>query len=80
MKRWLRRTQNSNYPAQKPTAFSYPLSENSGVKTQLKDVHDIHATILHLMGLGHELLTYFHQGRQESLTDVHGHVIQSVLA
>ena len=43
-------------------------------------VHDIHATILHLMGLDHELLTYFHQGRQESLTDVHGHVIQSVLA
>ena len=43
-------------------------------------VHDIHATILHLMGLDHELLTYFHQGRNESLTDVHGHVIQSVLA
>ena len=43
-------------------------------------VHDIHATILHLMGMDHELLTYFHQGRQESLTDVHGHVIQAVLA
>lgn len=43
-------------------------------------LHDIHATILHLMGLDHELLTYFHQGRQESLTDVGGHVIQGILA
>jgi len=42
-------------------------------------VHDIHATILHLMGLDHELLTYFHQGRQESLTDVHGRVIRKIL-
>ena len=43
-------------------------------------VHDIHATILHLMGIDHELLTYFHQGRKESLTDVHGKVINGVLA
>ena len=43
-------------------------------------VHDIHATVLHLMGLDHERLTYFHQGRQESLTDVHGHVLEAVLA
>ena len=33
-------------------------------------VHDLHATILHLMGLDHEKLTYFHQGRDERLTDV----------
>ena len=43
-------------------------------------VHDIHATVLHLMGLDHEQLTYFHQGRDESLTDVHGRVLQGVLA
>ncbi len=43
-------------------------------------VHDIHATILHLMGIDHEQLTYFHQGRQESLTDVYGRVIEGVLA
>lgn len=43
-------------------------------------VHDIHATLLHLMGLDHELLTYFHQGREESLTDVHGRVINDILA
>ena len=41
-------------------------------------VHDIHATILHLMGLDHERLTYFHQGRRESLTDVHGRVIRDI--
>ena len=42
-------------------------------------LHDLHATILHLMGLDHELLTYFHQGRDESLTDVHGKVIRDIL-
>ena len=43
-------------------------------------VHDIHATILHLMGMDHELLTYFHQGRDESLTDVFGKVVTGVLS
>lgn len=42
-------------------------------------LHDLHATILHLMGLDHELLTYFHQGRDESLTDVGGRVIKDVI-
>jgi hypothetical protein len=42
-------------------------------------LHDIHATILHLLGLDHELLTYFHQGRNESLTDVGGRVIHDVI-
>ncbi len=41
-------------------------------------VHDIHATILHQMGLDHERLTYFHQGREESLTDVHGRVLEEI--
>ena len=43
-------------------------------------VHDIHATILHLMGIDHEDLSYFHQGRQETLTDVHGRVIREICA
>lgn len=43
-------------------------------------LHDVHATILHLMGLDHERLTYFHQGRQESLTDVGGRVVSGILA
>ena len=43
-------------------------------------VHDIHATILHLMGLDHTRLTWFHQGRDERLTDVYGNVITDILA
>ncbi|MEC7717828.1 MAG: DUF1501 domain-containing protein [Planctomycetota bacterium] len=43
-------------------------------------LHDIHATILHVMGLDHEALTYFHQGRKESLTDVGGKVIHGILS
>jgi uncharacterized protein (DUF1501 family) len=43
-------------------------------------VHDFHATILHLMGLDHERLTYRHAGRDYRLTDVHGTVAREVLA
>ena len=42
-------------------------------------IHDLHATILHLVGLNHERLTYRYQGRYFRLTDVHGHVIESLL-
>jgi hypothetical protein len=43
-------------------------------------VHDFHATILHLMGLDHEKLTYHHAGRDFRLTDVHGRVMNEILA
>lgn len=43
-------------------------------------VNDLHATILHLLGLDHERLTYFHNGRSYRLTDVAGQVIQEILA
>ncbi|MDG2125430.1 MAG: DUF1501 domain-containing protein [Verrucomicrobiales bacterium] len=43
-------------------------------------VHDLHATILHLMGLDHEKLTYRYSGRDYRLTDVHGHVVSDVIA
>jgi hypothetical protein len=43
-------------------------------------VHDFHATILHLMGLDHERLTYRHSGRDYRLTDVHGRVVSEVIA
>ena len=43
-------------------------------------VHDLHATILHLLGLDHERLTYLHNGRRFRLTDVEGEVIQTILA
>ncbi len=43
-------------------------------------VHDLHATILHLMGLDHEALTYFHGGREMRLTDVEGNVLDELIA
>jgi hypothetical protein len=43
-------------------------------------VHDFHATLLHLLGVDHERLTYFFQGRRFRLTDVHGHVVKALLA
>ena len=43
-------------------------------------VHDLHATILHLMGIDHTKLTHFFQGRHFRLTDVHGHVVKDLLA
>lgn len=43
-------------------------------------VHDLHATVLHLLGLDHERLTYRHAGRDFRLTDVHGRVVREILA
>ncbi len=43
-------------------------------------VHDLQATILHCLGFDHERLTYTYQGRQFRLTDVHGHVVEKILA
>jgi arylsulfatase A-like enzyme len=43
-------------------------------------VHDWHATILHLLGINHERLTFKYQGRRYRLTDVHGRVVSQVLA
>jgi hypothetical protein len=54
--------------------FGYQAVEN------VVDVHDFHATILHLLGLDHQKLTYNHNGTSRRLTDVHGHVIRAVLA
>ena len=43
-------------------------------------VHDFQATLLHLMGIDHERLTFKHQGRRFRLTDVHGHVVNDIMA
>ena len=43
-------------------------------------VHDLHATMLQLMGLDHQRLTYRYSGRDFRLTDVHGRVVQEILA
>lgn len=42
-------------------------------------VHDLHATILHLMGINHEKLTYRYHGRDFRLTDVHGKVVRDII-
>jgi arylsulfatase A-like enzyme len=43
-------------------------------------IHDFQATMLHLLGIDHERLTYKYQGRQFRLTDVHGNVVEDLLA
>jgi len=43
-------------------------------------VHDLHATMLHLMGLDHEKLTYRYSGRDYRLTDVAGNVVKEIIA
>ena len=61
---------------------SYGETDEIGYKA-VKDrcsVHDLHATMLHLMGIDHEKLTYFHNGRNFRLTDVAGEVITPILA
>ena len=54
--------------------FSYNVTENP------VHVHDLHATILHSLGIDHTKLTYKFQGRHYRLTDVHGRVVRDVLA
>ncbi len=44
------------------------------------EIHDLHATMLHLLGVDHERSTFRYSGRDMRLTDVHGHVIRSILA
>lgn len=61
---------------------SYGESDEIGYKAAVNRVHlnDLHATILHLLGMDHERLTYRYQGRDFRLTDVAGEVIQPILA
>ena len=44
------------------------------------DVHDLHANMMHLMGIDHKELTYRFSGRDVRLTDVHGNIIPDILA
>jgi hypothetical protein len=43
-------------------------------------IYDLHATILHLLGIDHERLSYYHNGIERRLTDVHGEVLTDILA
>lgn len=62
--------------------FSYGATDEFGYKAaeNVSSVYDFHATILHLLGLDHERLSFYHNGIERRLTDVHGHVIKDVLA
>lgn len=61
---------------------SYGATDEFGYKAveNVCTTHDFHATILHLLGLDHERLTFYHNGIQRRLTDVHGHVLRPLLA
>jgi hypothetical protein len=61
---------------------SYGTSDDLGFKAAENPCYsyDLHATALHLLGLNHEKLTFYHNGIQRRLTDVHGHVIHEILA
>jgi len=62
--------------------YVHGATDEHGMRAVEKPVHvnDFHATILHLMGIDHERLTYRHGGRDYRLTDVAGHVIKDVLS
>mgnify|MGYP002630950885 CR=1 FL=1 len=62
--------------------FSYGESDEFGFKATADrtSVYDFNATLLHLMGLDHERLTFYHNGLERRLTNVHGHVVHDVLA
>jgi hypothetical protein len=60
----------------------YGATDEHGIKAveDKMHIHDLHATILHLLGLDHERLTYRYSGRDFRLTDVHGNVAQKIIA
>jgi hypothetical protein len=62
--------------------FSYGATDEFGYKAQenVCTIYDFHATVLKLLGLDHKRLTFYHNGIQRRLTDVHGHVLEAVLA
>lgn len=61
--------------------YSHGATDEFGYKAVegIATVYDFHATILHLLGIDHERLTFYHNGTERRLTDVHGHVIQEML-
>jgi uncharacterized protein (DUF1501 family) len=62
--------------------MTYGATDDFGFKAIEKptSVHDLHATVLHLLGFDHEKLTYRYAGRDFRLTDVHGQVVREILA
>ena len=62
--------------------IAYGATDEIGWKSVEKPVHwyDFHATVLHLLGMDHERLSFYHNGIERRLTNVHGHVINDILA
>jgi uncharacterized protein (DUF1501 family) len=62
--------------------FSHGATDEFGYQAvqDVATIYDLHATLLHLLGLDHERLTFYHNGTERRLTDVHGEVIKPVLA
>ncbi|MGV3483542.1 MAG: DUF1501 domain-containing protein [Planctomycetaceae bacterium] len=62
-------------------AVSYGATDDVGRRSEqnVTTVYDFYATVLHLLGLDHEKLVYYHNGANRRLTDVHGHVIDSII-
>ena len=62
--------------------FAYGTSDELGYRPAENPVtiYDLHATALHLLGLDHERLTFYHNGIRRRLTDVHGQVVTGILA
>ena len=62
--------------------ITYGATDEMGMSVveQRVDIHDLHATILHQLGMDHGHLTFRFGGRDQRLADVHGHVIEGVLA
>lgn len=63
-------------------AYSHGATDEFGYQAvqDVTSIYDLHATMLHLLGLDHERLSYYHNGIERRLTDVHGHVITPVLS
>jgi hypothetical protein len=62
--------------------MAYGATDEFGFKAvdNTMHVHDLHATILHLMGFDHEQLTFRHAGRDFRLTDEHGNVVRDIIS
>ena len=62
--------------------FSYGATDELGYKAQqdVSTIYDFHATVLRLLGLDHKKLTFYHNGAERRLTDVHGEVLMPILS
>ena len=62
--------------------FSYGETDDFGynIKERPVHIHDLQATLMHLLGIDHERLIFKHQGRRYRLTDVHGSVVKEILS